>query len=145
MVIDNLDTGEQTIISRSNTVLNGGKSALAACLANAIDTVFSFYITTLLVGTNGVSGSTPKTIDPSRTGLFGATLLSKPVSVSIDSVNTNLLHITAVLSSSDGNGSSLSEIALQMANGDLFSMFTFPVITKTSAIQITIVWDLELV
>jgi hypothetical protein len=145
LIIEDLETGKQTLVARKNTVLNGGKAASASCLANNIGTTFNFYLTTLLVGTNGVSGGEPKVVAPSRTGLFGPTLLTKPVSVSIDPANSNLLHVTSVLSSSDGNGNSLSEIALVLASGTTYSMFTFPVITKTSSMQITVVWDLEFV
>ena len=143
--IEDIYTGEKKTINIKNTILNSGKADLAACLANDIGTVFNFYVSSMLIGTAGVdNGGNVLVVSPERTGLFGATLLNKNIISSIDSINPRLVHFTAVIASTEGNGSELSEAALQLANGDLYSQITYPVISKTSSVQIVITWDIEM-
>src|SRR4051812_46696797 len=100
-----------------NTVLTGGKVAIAKSLAGDIGSAYDFYICKMLFGTNGVDGgNTPKVIDPDRTSLFGPTLLAKNVSALVDPNVRGRVIFTAVLLYSDANGYDLSEYALQMYN-----------------------------
>lgn len=127
-----------------NTLLRKGKIALAKSLANDVSEVYNFYINRMLFGTNGVSGDTPKYVDDSRSGLFGSTVLSKTVISSIDSSAPTTAIFTSVITKDEANGEELSEMALEMKNGELYSMLTFPVLTKTSQMQLTINWRITL-
>ena len=50
---------------------------------------------------------------------------------------------TAVVAKTDPYVGVMNEMALQMANGDLYSMVTFPDLTKTSLMQLTWSWDIS--
>lgn len=133
-------SGEQEIIEFPNTILNKGREALASCLARDIGDGFNFYINRMLFGDGGTASGSTKYVASSRNGLFGITQVSKPVIASVDPNINSQVIFTSVISFSDGNGAVLSEMALQMATGDLFSMVTFPDFTKTSQMQITYNW-----
>lgn len=133
-------SGEQEIIEFPNTILNKGREALASCLARDIGDGFNFYINRMLFGDGGTASGSTKYVASSRNGLFGITQVSKPVIASVDPNISSQVIFTSVISFSDGNGAVLSEMALQMATGDLFSMVTFPDFTKTSQMQITYNW-----
>lgn len=123
-----------------NTILTTGKMALANSLANIVDDVYDFYIVNMIFGTNGTSGEVEKFVPASRTGLFGVTRVQKPVVSQIDSDNPTQVIFTSVLTFEDGNEHDLNEMALVMANGDLYSMVTFPKLHKTDQMQITFNW-----
>ena len=53
-------------------------------------------------------------------------------------VNSQII-LTSVLATGDAVGETLNEMALQMATGDLYSMVTFPDLTKTD--QMSIIWN----
>lgn len=146
IIIQNLNDNSTEIIRKHNTVLMLGKSALASCLANNIGDIFNFYVTNLLLGTNGVDGGgNPKVVSTERTGLFGATLLSLPVFASLSGSSNQNVTFTSTVSSSQANGSQISELALQMANGNLYSMSTTGVISKDSSKQIVINWTVSFI
>jgi hypothetical protein len=123
-----------------NAVLKKGRQALAASLANDIGDSYNFYISRMLFGDGGTTGGVPKYVDAERNGLFGITRASKSVASTVDPNNTSQVIFTSVLSFNEANGHSLNEMALQMNNGDLYSMTTFADLNKTSSIQITINW-----
>jgi len=52
---------------------------------------------------------------------------------------------TSVLDYDEANGFQINEMALQMNNGDLYSMSTFADLNKTSSMQITWNWKLSFV
>lgn len=128
-----------------NEVLNKGKEALAASLGNQIDDEYDFFINRILFGTNGTSGGVPKQVVPSRTGLFGTTLLTKPVIAAIDTLVPSQIIFTAVIPFDEGNSSPINEMALEMNNGELYSMTTFADLNKTSSMQFTFNWRLSFV
>jgi hypothetical protein len=134
------ESGQKEVIEFPNTVLTKGREALAACLANEIDTTFNFYVNRMLFGDGGTAAGSTKYVASSRNGLFGLTQASKPVIASIDPNIPSQVVFTSVLTYSEANGAVLNEMALQMANGDLYSMVTFPDLTKTPQIQITWNW-----
>ena len=129
-----------------NTILDAGKAALARVLTNNINDPFDFYISNMIFGVNGTTGDnqTVRYVDSSRTGLFGTTLISKSVLGSISSGSPATAVLTSVLAYGDANGSALSEMALVMASGDLYSMITFPSLNKTSGIQLTCNWSISI-
>jgi len=143
-IIEHKD-GRKERLEFTNTILTTGKMALANSLANIVDDVYTFYIMYMIFGTNGVSSEVEKFVPASRTGLFGVTRVQKPVASQIDPDNPTQVIFTSVLTFEDGNGHDLSEMALVMANGDLYSMVTFPKLHKTDQMQITWNWRLSFV
>lgn len=138
-------SGEQKIIEFPNTVLTKGREALAAALANDIGDGFNLYINRMLFGDGGTAAGSTKFVATSRNGLFGITQASKPVIASVDPNIRSQVIFTSVIAFSEANGAVLNEMALQMATGDLYSMVTFPDLTKTIQMQITWNWRLSFV
>ncbi len=136
----NYDDGRQEKFNFPNCVLRTGKTALAKMIAHEENDPFDFFVNKMLFGTNGTSGDVPKYVEETRTGLFGATLVTKNVISSIDAGSPNSVIFTAVLTGSEGNGNTINEMALRMANGDLYSMATFVGLGKTSNVQIVFDW-----
>lgn len=138
--------GQQEVIEFRNTILKTGREALALSLANRVGDDFDFFINRMLFGDGGTTGSgSPKSVDSERNGLFGSTRVSKPVVANIDPNNSSQVIFTSVLAYSEGNGFTLNEMALQMHSGDLYSMATFPGITKTPQMQVTFHWRLSFI
>ena len=138
MVIKNKDGSE--ITSFHNTVLRKGKEALAASLANDIGASYDFFISRMLFGDGGSSSGVPKFVNTERNGLFGITRAIKPIIATIDPNALSQVVFTSVLDYDEANGVTLNEMALQMNNGDLYSMATFADLNKTSSIQLTFNW-----
>jgi hypothetical protein len=128
-----------------NDVLKTGREAIAAALANQVGSTFEFYINRMLFGDGGTNGGVPKIVNENRNGLFGVTRVNKPIIATIDPTNPAKVSLTSVVTRSEGNGYALNEMALQMANGDIYSMATFEDLNKTSSMQITWVWDLTFI
>ena len=143
-VIDYRDGGQQ-VIDFPNTILRKGREALAASLANDVGDSYSFYISRMLFGDGGTVGGATKKVDTSRNGLFGVTRANKSVISQVDPDIPSQVIFTSVVSYSEANGYTLNEMALQMNNGDLYSMVTFPDLTKTEQMQITWNWRLSFV
>lgn len=136
--------GSKEIAYFKNTILKLGKEALAKCLAKDFGSEYLFYINAMIWGTGGTSGGAPKFVNADRPGLFSTTAISRPV---ISTVDDTQVIFTSVIPQT-GSWSQpivLNEMALVMANGDLYSMVTFPDLTKTSAMQITFNWRLQFV
>ena len=137
--------GTKEVFEYKNTVLRNGREALARSLANDVSDIYEYYINRMLFGDGGTSGGTFKTVETQRNGLFGITRASKPVISTVDpSIQTQVVF-TSVPTFDDANGFALNEMALQMANGDLYSMVTFADLNKTSNIQVTFNWRLSFV
>jgi len=99
----------------------------------------------MLFGDEGTTSGVPKYVNADRNGLFGPTLLSKPIISSLDASIPTQAIFTSVVTFDELVGVNISEIALQMATADLYSMATFPDLGKTSDIQITFNWSLSFV
>lgn len=132
--------GKEQTSSRYNTILQKGKIALAKSLTSEVENPYDFYVESMIFGTNGTSGSSPRYVDESRTALFGTTLLTKNVISSRDEAAPTTAIFTSVITFDEGNGSALNEMALKLGNDDLYSMLTFPDINKTSSMELTINW-----
>lgn len=143
LTIESKDSFE--VIEFKNTILKTGREALAMALANRTGDDFDFFINRMLFGDGGTTGGVPKSIPADRNGLFGTTRASKPVVANIDPNNSTQVVFTSVLSYEEGNNFTLNEMALQMHSGDLYSMATFPGITKTPQIQVTFKWRLSFI
>jgi len=144
VLIEFLD-GSNDKIEFRNTILQTGREALAMSLANKIGNDFDFFINRMLFGDGGTTGSAPRVVDPERNGLCGTTRISKPVVANIDANNGSQVIFTSVVTFDEGNGFTLNEMALQLHTGDLYSMATFPGITKTAQMQITWNWRLSFI
>lgn len=138
-------SGKIEEINFKNTILVGGREALAASLANNVTNPYDFYISRMLFGDGGYTSGQTKYVETSRNGLFGITRASKSVIATIDSNIASQVTFTSVLTYSDANGYTLNEMALQMNNGNLYSMVTFPDLSKTDNIQIVWNWRLSFV
>jgi hypothetical protein len=146
MVIDYV-CGRRETIEFPNTILNKGRNALAAAVSNTITGTYSLYVNRMIFGDAGTDGSNnTKRVDASRNGLFcGTPVASKPVIAVVDPSIQSQCVFTSILTVDDANGFQLSEMALQLATGDLYSMVTFPNLTKTSDMQITWNWRLSFI
>lgn len=129
----------------NNAVLNTGKRALAKSLANVIGNKFTFFISKMLFGDGGTLNGVPRYVDAGRNGLFGLTKATKPVIASLDPNQKALVIFTSVLSYDDANDAPVNEMALQMDNGELYSMVTFADLNKTNLLQITFNWKILVV
>jgi hypothetical protein len=132
--------GRKEYRSTCNTVLRNGREALASSLANEIGDSFDFYISKMLFGDGGTNSGVPKFVNSARNGLFGVTRSTKSIISTIDPAIPSQVIFTSILGYDDANGYSLNEMALQMNNGDLYSMATFADLNKTSTMQITWNW-----
>jgi len=137
--------GRKELLDVRNTILLTGRRALALGLANAIGDAFEFYITRMLFGDGGTSGGEKRFVNANRDGLFGVVKVSKPVLSNIDNSIPTQVILTSVLAYDEAVGITLNEMALQMANGDLYSMTTFPDLNKTEDMQITFNWRLNFI
>jgi hypothetical protein len=128
-----------------NAILKKGREALAASLANKYGPNFENFISHMIFGDGGQDGDTLKYVNATRTGLFGITRASKNTVSVIDSINKYSVIFTSILTYEDANGYTLNEMALELENGDLFSMATFGGISKASNMQITWQWSVSFI
>ena len=138
--------GRKETLDIPNTVLLTGRRAMTKALANAIGDSFEFYIISMDFGNNGTHNGVKKFVDAGRNGLFGTVLFTKPVLGNIDnSIPTQAIFTSVVPFEVPETGTTviLNEMALKMANGEYYSMTTFPDLTKTHDMQITFNWRLN--
>lgn len=144
IVIDKKDGSRETRYVK-NTVLRTGRRALARMLSNDLNDQFDFYVNRILFGDGGTVNGVKKYVDAGRQGLFGVTRVAKPVIANVDNSVPTQVIFTTVLGFEEVVGVTLNEMALQMANGDLYSMLTFSDLTKTEETQITFNWKVQFV
>lgn len=144
IIIDHKNGSRESFWVR-NAILQGAKNAHANAVANIIGASYQYYIDQMIFGTNGTLGGAPKVVDASRNGLFGSTLVSKPVMAMVNPSALNQAIFTAVIGFDEGNGNIINEMALVMRNGTLYSMVTMGGISKTSSIQVTLNWRITYV
>lgn len=137
--------GRTDILDMKNTVLLTGRRALAKCLANQIGDKFQFNITRMIFGDGGTQNGVKKFVNAGREGLFGITRVSKPALSNLDTSIPAQVIFTSVIRFDEAIGVTLNEMALQMANGELYSMITFPDLNKTEDLQLTFNWRLNFV
>lgn len=126
-----------------NKILLGGRRSLAKTIGNLTGGNFQFYIARMLFGVNGTLNGSVKKVEENRTSLFGPIALAKPVIVSYDEDRPDQVIYTSVINKSELINQTINEIALEMANGELFSMATFGNVTKTG--QMAITWNYKIV
>lgn len=128
-----------------NTVLLTGRRALAKALANQIGEKFQFNVVRMVFGDGGTNNGVKKFVNAGREGLFGVTRLTKPALANLDTSVPAQIIFTSVIKFDEVVGVTLNEMALQMANGELYSMVTFPDLNKTEDMQITFNWRLNFI
>jgi len=132
-----------------NTVVQTGRQALADALTNTLggSGTNKIYIQYMNFGTNGVdSGGTPKIVAPDQNSLFGtAPVVSKPVNSSTDSSLPTQAIFSSTLLYDDAVGSALSCMGLMMASGNYYSIVSFPVLTKTSSMEVNFIWRINFI
>ena len=144
-IIKEWKDGRVRQVDVDNTILLTGRRALCNSLANNIGDSYSFYITRMLFGDGGTEDGVPIYVNAGRNGLFGVTRLSKPVIATVDTSIPTQVILTSVISFDEIVGVTLNEMALQMANGDLYSMTTFADLNKTADMQITFNWRVNFI
>jgi len=144
MLIDWKDGRHQRKFYR-NTVLKTGRRVMALMLANQIGDAFSFYISRMIFGDGGTDGGVKNYVSADRNGLFGTVRLAKPVIASFDSFLPTQVIFTSTIKFEEAVGLTLNEMALQMSNGDLYSMITFSDFTKTEEMSVTWQWRLNFI
>ena len=141
------------VVEFRNTILRTGREALALSLANRIGGDFDFFVSRMLFGDGGSAGGAPKSVNTQRTSLYGTTRVSKPVVANIYPNNGSQVIFTSVVSYDEGNGFDINEMALQLhgsvppegSSPSLYSMATFPGISKTSLMQLTFNWRISFI
>lgn len=145
--------GSLEVVEFRNTILKSGREALALSLANRIGGDFDFFVSRMLFGDGGSVGGSPKAVQADRTALFGTTRVSKPVVANIDPNDGTQVIFTSVVSYDEGNGFDINEMALQLHGSvssggnapSLYSMATFPGVSKTSLMQLTFNWRISFI
>jgi len=131
-----------------NTVVVTGRQALANALTNSLGNgSTSIYVQYMNFGTNGVDTSlVPKVVAPDQNSLFGsAPVATKPVISSTDAGSPTQAIFSSTLLYNDAVGTALSCMGLMMANGNYYSIVSFPVLTKTSAMEVNFVWRINFI
>jgi len=142
--IENAD-GTKAEVAVKNKVLQLGRAALASGLANDFSGNFQYFIRRVFFSNGGTLNGVPRLVEDTRTSLFNVVMLAKPVSASIDSNFQTQVTFTSVITFSELIGQVINEMALEMANGQLFSMATFGDINKSSTMQLTWNWRVSFV
>jgi hypothetical protein len=144
-IILDWQNGKREFVDVRNTILLKGRRALASCLANSIGDSFDFYVTRMIFGDGGTLDGVKKFVNANREGLFGVTRVSKPVIATLDTTIPAQVIFTSVIKFDEAVGMTLNEMALQMANAQLYSMTTFPDLNKTEDMQITFNWRMNFI
>jgi len=144
-VLISYKNGSSKKIHFNNTILKTGRNALAIALANRIGDDFDYFVNKMIFGDGGTNGGVPRQVDENRNGLFGSARVIRPVISNIDPNNSTQVIFTSVIPFDEGNGYELNEMALQLNNGDFYSMATFAGISKTNLMQITWNWRLSFI
>lgn len=137
-----LQDGKVTTKKFNNKVLRSGRIALAKALANDFGADYEYFVTGISFGSGGTLGGSPRFVDDTREGLFGPTIITKPVISSINPDIPTQVTFTSVLTFEEAVGDVVNEMALKLRSGDYFSMVTFGDITKTSSMQLTFNWHI---
>lgn len=125
-------------IGFSNKILDSGRKFLANLLLNNKDKI---HVSHMIFGDGGTENGNPKEISNEQTSIFGVTRLKKPVFAQIDPDNPMRVIFSITIKEDEGNDSVLNEMALELSDGTLFSMATFPNLNKSNLTEIDWEWD----
>lgn len=136
-------SGKKEYIDFPNTIVQTGRNAVAAMLANQIGSSFNLYVSSWIFGGSAVINGSSRYIPSSQNGLFGLTIATKPVIASVDPNISSQVIFTCTLGLNDAIGD-INEMALVLATGDLYSMTTFGTLNKTNSMTITWSWRVSM-
>jgi hypothetical protein len=127
-------------IAVKNTIVYGGRTALLLLLQQALGGPAAMGGTPghLVPGTNG----TPPTVGDLALGapLGGSDQIALTApNLSVNGPSGEIV-VTGTLSTTQGNGSTLREVGLVLANGDLFARQVHPAVSKTALLTVTYTW-----
>ena len=122
----------------SNTILNSAKARMASFLIH--ENPKPMYITNMLFGDGAFEAGQNKEVNVAQTSLFGIVRANKEVVRQVDPEIPTQLIFSVTLEHEDANGFTLNEMALQMNDGELFSISTFQNLTKTDQMALDWIW-----
>jgi len=126
-----------------NTLLNSAKVRMADFLIN--ENPKPIYITHILFGDGVFEAGQKKEPNPTQTSLLGIVRASKKVVKQVDPEIPTQLVFSVTLENEDANGHVLNEMALQMNDGELFSISTFPNLTKAEDFAVDWLWVVDFI
>lgn len=132
--------GTTTKLEFTNAMVGAGRAALAKSLANQFGGSYQYWVQSMVFGTGGSVGGTPRYVMPNQGGLYGPVVATKTVLSTINPANTGQATFTSVLLFGDAVGDAINEMGLVMNNGEYFSITTFNDINKTASMQLTVNW-----
>ncbi|MCF6237712.1 MAG: FG-GAP repeat protein [Candidatus Marinimicrobia bacterium] len=138
-------SGHPRLLFRGNEYSDTYATSFIYPYKHADSDTYDFYVTHMLFGDGGTTGGVKKYVDAGREGMFGTTRLSKPVISNIDSSIPEQVIFTSVITFDELVGVAINEMALQMANGFLYSLTTFPDLSKTENMQILFNWRINFI
>lgn len=125
-------------IAVRNTITYNGRNAFLYLLAQTVGVPGDWRLATLGPGTNG----TPPTVgDLSLGAPLGPSdqITLTPGNITLSPASGELV-ITGTLDTTQGNGSTLREAGLILANGQLFARQVHPAVLKDALLTITYTW-----
>lgn len=125
-------------IALRNTITYQGRNSLLYLLGQTIGTPGDWRMDRLVPGTNG----TPPTVGDIAMGAplgISDQLILAPSNLTI-SPATGELIVVATLDTTQGNGSTLREAGIQLANGQLFARQVHPAVPKDALLTVTYTW-----
>ncbi len=135
--------GRKEVYCFNNAALTTGKSVFALTLANQLES--PPYITNMLFGDGGTQNQKLQEVRSNRQRMFGITRVSKPVVVHVDPESPTQVEFTAVIEYQEATDQVLNEMALELSNGDLFSMAVFQDLHKTDDMRVSWTWALSFI
>jgi len=139
------DDNKKEIQWVKNTTLRSGRIAIVNSLANNFGGTFDLFISSMVFGSGGTSGGTPRFVNDTLEGLFPPTTITKGVIISVPVDTPTMLIATSVLTYDDANGTAVNEAGLQLKSGDFLNLATFGDINKTSNMQLTFNWRISMI
>lgn len=125
-----------------NTITYAGMLAPLYLLAHDVVTPADYQITHLWVGTGQVPptrGDTALQIPTSADPTTGGKLVLGPSNRTVTPATSELV-ITATLTAGRANGNLITEVALFLANGKMFSRQVTPDVSKTALVEVDYTW-----
>jgi len=127
-----------------NQLLNSGRRFLLSHLMPRPSST-PIFLKNILFGDGGTVDGKVRQVVPEMEQLFGVTRMKKEAVVQVNPEISTQLLLTVVVSESEGNDFTLNEMALELSDGTLFSLATFPDFNKTDKMELTWLWSIFMV
>jgi hypothetical protein len=132
--------GQKSQFSFQNQLLNGGRRFLISNLLQRPSST-SIFLKNMLFGDGGAVNDDVKPVVPEMEQMFGVTRMKKEAVVQINPEIPTQLLLTVIVPENEGNDFALNEMALELSDGTLFSLATFPSFNKTDQMELTWLWS----